>query len=392
MLAGIRILDLTRVMAGPYCTAMLADVGAEVIKLEMPDRGDDARHLGHMQDGISTCFLMLNRGKKSLTLNLKSDEGVDILGRLIAESDVLVENFRPGVMARLGLDYERAKAINSKLIYASITGFGQESPLAEKPAYDLMIQAMSGLMSLTGFPDGPPTAVGESVADVCSGMFTAWGIMVALHNREKTGEGCMIDTSMLDSLYAMSLTGLSQLLYSGDNPRRVGNRHPQTYPVDAFETKDGYVTMVVTTEKIFAGLAEGLGCPEICDDPKFSDNRARNLHEKELKGVIEDWTRQYSSDEVVDHLAQKGVPVAPLWSLEQVASSEHIAARGMTVTGHHPILGDMPLVPQPLQFSGQTNRISGPPPELGEHTDVVLSELLRMGPEEIDGLRDQGII
>ncbi len=392
MLDGVRILDLSRVMAGPFCTSMLADVGAEVIKIEMPERGDDARHLGHMEQGISTYFLMLNRGKKSLTLNLKSDDGIDILKRLIAECDVLVENFRPGVMEKLGLGFEAVKSLNPAMVYASISGFGQQSPLADRPAYDLVIQAMSGLMSITGTPDGPPTAVGESVADVCSGMFTAWGIMVALHNREKTGEGCQIDTSMLDSLYAMSLTGLSQLLYGGTNPKRVGNRHPATYPVDSFECKDGYVTMVVTTNKIFARLMEGIGRAELGEDPKFVDNGSRNRHERELKGIIEDWTRQYSSDDVVKKLDKFGVPIAPLWTLKQVAESDHIAARGMTVMESHPVLGQIPLVPQPLQFTGQKSRISGPPPELGEHTEDVLADLLGLSPDEIAELRRDRVI
>ena len=392
MLEGIRILDLTRVMAGPFCTAMLADVGAEVIKIEVPGRGDDSRFLGHMEQGISTYFLMLNRGKKSLTLNLKSNEGIDILKSLIAECDVLIENFRPGVMAKFGLSYADVKAINAKIIYASISGFGQESPLVDKPAYDLIIQAMSGLMSVTGSPDGSPTAVGESVADICSGIYTAWGIMVGLHHRDKTGEGCQIDAAMFDSLYSMSITGLSQFFYGGTTPQRVGNRHPATYPVDSFETSDGYVTMVVATEKVFAGLMAGIGQPELSDDPKFADNKSRNKHERQLKGIIEDWTRRYTSDEVVEKLTEHRVPVGPLWDLKQVAESEHIATRGMTVMETHPILGDMPLVPQPLQFSGQNSRISGPPPELGEHSESVLMDILGYDAAAIEELKSKNII
>ena len=243
LLDGVRILDLTRVMSGPFCTAMLADLGAEVIKVEMPGFGEEGRHFAPFKDDESAYFLLLNRGKRSITVDLKSNEGVALIHALAAKSDVLVENFRPGVMKRLGLDHESLLAANPRLIYASISGFGQNGPFSDLPAFDLVIQAMSGLMSLTGPRDGAPTAVGESIADICTGMFASWGVLAALFERERTGKGRHLEVAMLDSVFAMLLTSLSRRLYIGEMPQRVGNRHPETYPVDSLPTRDGGIVV-----------------------------------------------------------------------------------------------------------------------------------------------------
>ena len=392
LLGGIRVLDLSRVMSGPFCTAMLADLGAEVIKLEMPGVGDDARRFGPFRDGESAYFLLLNRGKKSVTLNLKSERGRSILHRLAASSDVLVENFRPGVAKRLGIDFPMVQNVNPRLIYASISGFGQEGPLSGRPAFDLVVQAMSGLMDMTGQRNGPPTAVGESVADVCSGMFAAWGITTALFRRERSGRGCHVDVAMLDSVFSMLLTVLSIALYSKRQPTRMGNRHPVTYPVDSFRAKDGHVVIVVASDPAFASLAEIIGQPMLLEDLRFLTNADRNRHEADLRKIIETWTSLRGVNEIVEVMNSAGVPSAPVLSVADVLESGHIAFRGMVSTVEHSRLGDIPVVHQPVRFSNAEYRAVGAPPSLGEHTQEVLSSLLGLESEEIERLRDERII
>ena len=392
LLEGLRILDLSRVMSGPFCTAMLADLGAEVIKIEMPGNGDDSRFFGPFVDDESAYFMLLNRGKKSLTLDLKSDEGKKILMAIVAECDVVVENFRPGVAQRLGLDYETLKSENPALIYASISGFGQGGPFADRPAYDLIVQAMSGLMHITGQRDGPPTAVGESVVDVCTGMFAAWGIMSALFARERTGKGRYLDVAMLDSMYSMMLTVAAMQLYTDKPPGRVGSRHPVTYPVDVFETIDGHIVMVVTTDRTFGKLCGVIGRPEVADDPKYRTNADRNTNEAELKAAIEEWTSGQSSDAAVSALGEAGIPAGPVLSVDDVTESDHIAHREMVTHVDHPSLGKVPLVHQPVQFSDADREFQRPPPLLGEHTRELLASLLGLSESDIEKLSDDDII
>ena len=280
------MLDLTRVMSGPFCTAMLADLGAEVIKIEMPGFGEEGRHFAPHVNGESTYFALLNRGKKSVTINLKSPEGIALIRDLARQSDVLVENFRPGSWSGSGLARDVLQADNPRLIYASISGFGQNGPFSDLPAFDLVIQAMSGLMSVTGERDGQPTAVGESVADVATGMFAAWGIAAALYDRERTGVGRRLEVAMLDSVFSMLLTSLSRRLFTDQPTRRVGNRHPETYPVDSFATKDGDIVLVGFSDADrFVGICEAIGQPELADDPRFKTNADRNIHEIELRDL-----------------------------------------------------------------------------------------------------------
>ena len=392
MLDGVRVLDLSRVMSGPFCTAMMADLGAEVIKIEMPGSGDDSRHFGPFVEDESAYFMLLNRGKKSVTLDLKSDRGRALLKALVAYCDVVIENFRPGVAERLGLHYDALKDVNPTLIYASISGFGQEGPMADRPAYDLIVQAMSGLMHITGQRDGPPTAVGESVIDVCTGMFTAWGISTALFNRERTGKGRYLDIAMLDSIYSMMLTVLSMQLYTKTPPKRAGSRHPVTYPVDVFATTDGHIVMVVTTDRAFGNLCGAIGKPEMAEDEKFRTNADRNANEAELKAAIEAWTSTLSRDGAVDALAEVGIPAAPVLSVGDIAGSHHIAYRGMTTTVNHPGLGDVPMVHQPVKFSGTDREFQRPPPLLGEHTRELLASMLAIDEDELDTLGKDGVI
>ena len=392
LLDGVRVLDLSRVMSGPFCTAMLADLGAEVIKIEMPGGGDDSRHFGPFKDDESAYFMLLNRGKKSMTLDLKSERGREILMAMVASCDVVIENFRPGVAKRLGLDYDSLAPQHPGLIYASISGFGQEGPLADRPAYDLIVQAMSGLMNVTGQRDGPPTAVGESVIDVCTGMFAAWGISTALFDRERTGKGRNLDIAMLDSMFSMMLTVLSMQLYTDRPPTRVGSRHPVTYPVDVFEAKDGHIVMVVTTDRGFAALCKAIGKPELGDDDRFRTNADRNAHEAELKATIEAWTSVHTADDAVAALAEAGIPASPVLSVGDVVESDHIAHREMTSVVEHPTLGDVPLVHQPVRFSGADRTIQRPPPLLGEHTRELLASVLGLDKKQIEALSEQNVI
>ena len=392
LLNGIRVLDLSRVMSGPFCTSMLADLGAEVIKIEMPGYGDEGRSFGPFKDGESAYFMLLNRNKKSVTVNMKTAEGRELIKALVPKCDVLVENFRPGVMARLGLDEASVRALNPQIIYTSISGFGQDSPIKDRPAFDLVIQAMSGLMSLTGPKGGPATAVGESIADVCTGMFAAFGTVSALFDRERNGKGRRVDVAMLDSMMAMQLTGLARQLYMEDTPKPAGNRHPITYPVDSFATKTGDIVMVCFNDQAFAALAALMGDQSIASDERFLTNAARNENEELLRSMIADWTISKTQDEIVTALIDAGIPAAPVWDLRELTNSDHCAARQLVVQGNHSTFGAAPLVPQPVKFSGIQTMQSPTTPALGEHTEQVLQQINKLNDAEIKELREKKVI
>ncbi len=392
ILKGIRVLDLSRVMSGPFCTSMLADLGAEVIKIELPEVGDEGRSFGPYKESESTYFMLLNRNKQSVTVNMKTAEGQQLIKSLIPQCDVLVENFRPGVTKRLGIDESQVRLLNSKLIYTSISGFGQNSPLKDWPAFDLVIQAMSGLMSLTGPKGGSPTAVGESIADVCTGMFAAFGIAAALFEREKSGKGRHLDVAMLDSVMAMQLTGLSRQLYFDDTPSPVGNRHPVTYPVDSFPTQDGDIVMVCFSNSAFKSLANLMNFPNLADDSKYNNNDSRNKHEDELKKIISDWTNTFKQADLVQLLIDARIPAAPVWNLKQLAESEHVTSRGIIEKGKHKYFGDVPLVTQPVKFSDSEPSHDLQTPTLGQHTKQVLKTTLGLSESDIQNLKDKNAI
>jgi CoA:oxalate CoA-transferase len=392
LLAGVRVLDLSRVMSGPYCTALLADLGAEVIKVETPGSGDDSRRFGPYVNGASLYFALLNRGKKSVALNLKHPKARRLAQQLAAQSDVVVENFRPGVATRLGLDYATLAALQPRLVYLSISGFGQEGPYAERPAYDLIVQAMSGIMSITGQPDGPPTAVGESLADVATGMFGAFAIATALFERSRSGSGRHIDLAMFDSLMAMQLTALSRLFASGEAPARVGNRHPVTTPVDSFRAADGLVALVVPSDAHFRRLCAAMNQPQLADDARFKDNASRAGHQAELKALIEHWSGRLSVQELLVECANADIPAGPVWDLKQAAGSEHSIARQLLKRVPHPAFGTLQYPPQPARFSGTDSAAAAREPSLGEHTRTVLRDRLGLSDAELDELaRDSAI-
>ncbi|OAT52786.1 CaiB/BaiF CoA transferase family protein [Providencia heimbachae] len=367
-LAGIKVIDLSRVLAGPYCTAMMADLGAEVIKIEVPDHGDDSRHLGPFIEGESVYYGLINRGKRSIELDLKSESDLAILIQLVKESDVVVENFRPGVTKRLSIDFDSLKLHNPTLIYASISGFGQNSPLASYPAYDIVAQAMSGLMSVTGFPETGPTRSGESIGDVCAGMYASWAISSALFARERHAQSAQyIDVAMVDVLLSMQLTGLSNLFANNKAPSLVGNRHPVSTPFDTYQAKDGLVVIAIASEKLFQRFCECMGKPLLSQDSRYIDDPTRTVNQAELRKEIENWTKEQTVEEVCDLLLNAGVPASPIHDLQQATQSEHAHVRQVLT---HLNDGGTPLISQPVFFNGVKPHSTQRAPSLGEANSI----------------------
>jgi len=391
MLEGIRILDFSRVLAGPFCTALLADLGAEVVKIE-PPRGDDYRFVGPLLKSESALFLTVNRGKRSIVIDLKRERGVELARKLAAQSDVVVENFRPGVAQKLGIGYEDLKMVNPKLVYASISGFGQFGEFSHLPAYDIIVQAMSGLMHITGDSDGPPTLVGEAVGDLAAGLFGSWAILAALFARERSGEGRYIDVALFDSLVSLLPTSLCQLLYADRVPKRVGNRHQLSAPFGAFPASDGDVVIAVLNDKLFEKLAQTIERPDLPEDLRFANDESRYMHESALREAIEAWTRTRTAAEVVRLLSEAGVPAAPIWDIRQATDNAHVKARGLFASAEHATLGTIPIPEQPVRFGGDRRGATTAAPVLGQHTDAVLRELLNASDDEIDALRKTEVI
>ena len=391
-LDGIKVLDLSRVLAGPLCGAMLADLGAVVTKIEIPGRGDDSRAFAPHTNGESSYFMLVNRGKKSVTLDMKSPEGLALLRKLIERSDVLVENFRPGVTERLGIDYPSIRSLNSRLVYCSISGFGQTGPLAHRPAYDHIIQAMGGIMTVTGWPAGSPTRAGDAIADVVAGIYGAWGITSALLHRERTGEGQHVDVAMLDAMISLQAVTLSQIVGGGPAPGRIGNAHPVSAPMDSFAASDGDVVIAVANDALFVRLAEAIGLPELVQDARFATDASRLEHRVALHAIVEGWTNQQSVDAIVAALEAMGVPVAPIWDLTQALASEHALHRKLLRSAPHPKGGTIPVMPQPVRFSAAGPDADFGAPALGQHTDGVLEGELGLGAAERADLRARGVI
>lgn len=389
-LAGVTVLDLSRVLSGPLCAAILADIGADVIKVERPGSGDDSRAFGPFVRGESNYFMMVNRGKKSLTIDLKSDAGRHIVHELVRRADVLVENFRPGVTARLGLDYETVHAVNPRLIYVSISGFGQDGPIASRAAYDHIVQAMSGLMSVTGWPDSPPTRVGDAIADAIAGVYGAFAAVTALLGRGRTGAGQHVDVAMLDSLLSVEMISVIETL-GGGSVSRLGNAHPISAPMDAYRAKDGYVMVAVANDRLFQRIAVAMDNPGWCGDPRFSTDPMRLAHQDELREEIERWTSVRTVDQAVRFLAEAGVPTAPILDVDQALHSEQATCRGILRSAPHPDGGEFEVMQQPVHFGAWRNSDAVRPPRLGEHTTEVL-RALGHSPDEIRRLADEGVI
>ncbi|MDR9395410.1 MAG: CoA transferase [Roseovarius sp.] len=367
-LDGIRVLDLTRVLAGPYCTALLADLGAEVIKRE-PPRGDDHRHIGPFRDGDSALFRLNNRGKKSLSLNLKTPRGLALARRIAAQYDVVVENFRPGVAAKIGLGPDVLRADNPGLVYARVAGFGQTGPFRDLPAYDIVVQAMSGLKAATGEQGGAPLTAGGSMADLMGGLFGSWAILAALVGKGRTGTGTVLDIAMYDALHSLLTTSHAQHLHAGELPQRVGNRHPLSTPFGCFETRDGQVVIAVLTRAQFARLAALIGAPGLPDVARFSTDAARTWHEPELRALIEAWSRRQTTEDATVALAEAQLPSAPIWDIAQASGSAHAEARRLGRKGDRRVVG------QPVRVDGRKPAARTGAPGLGADAGAVLEAL-----------------
>lgn len=391
-LDGIRVLDLTRVLAGPYCTMLLADLGAEVIKVEMPVLGDDARHFGPYQKGVSTYFMSLNRNKYSVTLNLKSDTGKDILREMVKQVDVLVENFKPGTLDRLGLGYESLKEINPSLIYAASTGFGQTGPYRERPAYDGVVQAMGGIMSITGERGGKPTRVGTSIGDIAAGIFTAIGILSALYYRNKTGQGQMVDVSMLDCQVSMLENAIARYSVSNETPQPEGSRHPSIAPFENFDTADKPLMLAIGNDKIWVTFCETVGREDLLEVEEFKTVSLRRQHYDELIPIVSDILKQRTSREWQTIFNQHGVPNGPINSIDQVVEDEQVRARNMIIEVDHPVAGPLMMPGIPIKLSETPGTIRKAAPMLGEDNEAIYQRFLGLSPEEVAQLKDNKII
>ena len=391
-LTGIRVLDLTRILAGPYATMILRDLGAEVIKIEQPGVGDEARDFGPFKNDFSLYFMSVNRGKKSVTLNLKSQRGKELFLELVKGSDILVENFRPGTMEKLGLDYESLKEHHPSLLYAACSGFGQTGPYAMRGAYDMIIQGMGGIISITGEPDRPPVRVGTSVGDITSALFTAIGILSALRHRDQTGEGQLIDVGMLDCQVAILENAMVRYFSTGDIPRPLGRRHPAITPFEVFESADGYVVIAIGNNELWRKFCEHVGHPELIDDERFRTNALRTENHESLFPIFAEIMRCRTTDTWVDALEAIGVPCGPVNTVDKVANDPQVLARDMIAEVEHDAIGTVQIPGIPIKLSETPGQIDAPAPNLGEHTSEVLIGLLGLGVEEVNQLKQDGVV
>lgn len=393
LLEGVKVLDLTRVLAGPYCGMMLADMGAEVIKIEVPGKGDDARGNFPIINGESAYYMNLNRNKRGMTLNLKSEKGKDILRRLVSQSDILIENYRPGVMEKLGLGYEDLKKVNPGLIYGCVSGFGHYGPYSQRAGYDIIGQAMSGLMSTTGWPGGKSTRTGTAIADVMGGLSCCTGILAAYINRMKTGEGEKVDVSLVDSM--VSSLEIINIIYlcTGKVPERIGNRYEAIYPYDSFEASDGSVVIGAGNDKLFGLLCEQMEKIELLEDERFCCNNSRVLHHAELKPIIEEWLRDKKIDDIVDLLLDAGIPAAPINTIDRVAKDPHIAgAREMFVEIDHPKAGKLKMTGNQIKLTNHKIDTFRPAPTLSQDTEEILRKYLDMSEEDVKLLVKEQVV
>jgi crotonobetainyl-CoA:carnitine CoA-transferase CaiB-like acyl-CoA transferase len=374
-LQGIRVVDLTRVLAGPFCTMLLGDMGSEVIKIEEPRHGDETRGWAPFVDGSSAYFLGVNRSKKSVAIDLKTPEGRDVLTRLIETADVLVENFRPGSLASLGFGYVEAAAINPRLVYCSISGYGQNGARSQRPGYDVVIQGETGLMDVTGFPDGEPTRVGIAVTDYLAGLYAIQGILLALLERQRSGKGQQIDVALFDSMLSAMHLPVGILLATGEDPGRFGNDHPSIAPYETIRAKDGSIIVAVGNPRLWVQFCDALDRRDLCDDPRFRTNTARLTHRDELRTTLQAVFDTMSVDELIQRLEAHNVPCGKLRSVRDALQDPQVAARDMLLQVHYSTVGPIKVLGNPIKLSRTPYVIRLPPPRLGEHTEDVVSQL-----------------
>jgi CoA:oxalate CoA-transferase len=375
-LSGVTIIDLTRVLAGPYCTMVLADLGARVIKVEVPRRGDDARNVGPFINGKSAYFMSINRGKESIALDLKEADDRDIFERLLARADVLIENFRAGTMEKLGYGWETLRGSHPRLIYAATSGFGTSGPYSDRPAYDIVVQAMGGVMSLTGQPGDPPTRVGTSIGDITAGLFTAIGVNAALYHRTRTGEGIMIDVAMLDCQVAILENAIARYTATDQIPGPIGSRHPSITPFEAFATADGHLVIAAGNNPQFARLCQIVANPALAANPRFATNALRTEHNAELKRELEACLRTRPTAAWLAALEADSIPCGPIQNVAQVLADPQIAARNMVVTADDPEIGPLRMAGNPIKLSAFDDPPTrAPAPALDADRARLLEEL-----------------
>jgi crotonobetainyl-CoA:carnitine CoA-transferase CaiB-like acyl-CoA transferase len=374
-LDGLRVIDLSSHLAGPYCSMILADHGADVIKIERPESGDDARHMPPFVKGESSPFMLWNRNKRSVALDLKSESGRDICRALACDSDVFLENFKPGAVERLGLGYGDLAALNPRLVYCSISGFGQTGPYCERGGFDLMVQAMSGIMSVNGPEDGPPHRLPVPIADIGAGMFAAIGILAALEARRRTGRGQLVDTSLFEAGVSFGLYEAAHLFATGERPPRWGQAHRGGAPYQVFQTADGWVTIGGGTQKLWRKLCDAIGQGELARDPRFKDNPARVANRPALAALLQAVLRRESTAHWVERLDAAGVPVGPVETYDRVFADPQVKARAMVAELDHPVAGRLRTLGIPVKLSATPGALRRPAPQLGEHTQEVLAEL-----------------
>lgn len=393
-LQDIVVLDLTRVLAGPYCTMMLADFGADVIKIEIPVKGDDTRGMGPFVNGSSLYYANVNRNKKSVTLNLKDPKGKEMFLALVKKADVVVENYRPGVMDRMGLGYEVLKEANERIIYAAVSGFGSYGRCSARPGYDIIAQAYGGLMSITGEPDGEPLRVGTAIGDVLGGMNLTIGILTALHARELSGKGQRVDVALVDSVVSSLETGTQRYFASGKLPRRIGNRYASAYPYDSFKAKDGNFVIGCGNDKLFNLLCtKVLHREDLLTDPRFLSNALRCENHAALKVEVEKWSTTLTKEEAYEAINAVGVPASPINDLYQVSHDPHIVEdREMFIPVKHPVIGDIRVNGNPVKLLDMMPEVRTCAPALGQHNEEIYGQLLGMDKAQLEALEEDHVI
>ena len=394
LLENICVIDLTRVLAGPYCTMMLGDLGADIIKIEVPSRGDDTRHWGppFTKGGESAYYLSANRNKRSMTLNLKSEEGLEILKKLIAKGDVLVDNFKTGTLSRWGLDYETLQEIRPGLIYCTVTGYGYTGPYSSRPGYDLIVQATGGFMSITGPENGDPSRAGVAIADISTGMFAANAILAALYSREQTGKGQRIDMSLLDSQVALLSYAATNYFVSGSITNRLGNAHPNIVPYQSFKARDMHFVLAVGNDKQWEIFCKSINKPEWIDDEKYSTNALRVNNRKQLIDQLSKLFATQNAGYWLEIFDKVGLPSGPINELDKVFENEQIKSREMQIELPHSIDNKVTLLNSPIKIPTSTTKPHKAPPTLGEHTEEILQEKIGVDKETVAKLRNQGVL
>ncbi|KAB3532096.1 CaiB/BaiF CoA transferase family protein [Alkaliphilus serpentinus] len=390
-LEGIKVLDLTRVLAGPYATMIMADMGAEVIKVEMPGVGDDSRQFGPYVNGESAYFMSINRNKRSMTLNLKKEKAQRLFMDMMKKCDVIVENFRPGTMEKLGLGYDKLKEVNPAIIYAACSGFGHSGPYSQRAAYDAVVQAMGGIMSITGEKDGKFTRVGPSIGDITAGLFSAIGILAAINYRNQTGQGQKVDVAMLDCQLAILENAIARYVVTGEIPKPAGNRHSSIVPFEPFETADGEIMIAAGNDVLWAKFCEAIHCQDLIEDEKYKTNPLRNQNYPLLRPIIADKIKEKTTEDWLKILDAAGVPNGPINTIDKVLENPQLLAREMVVEVQHPTAGNFKMPGVPIKMSETQGEITRPAPILGEHTHEILKELLDLSDEEISELQVEGI-